>query len=402
MGEACEQLDALLKDSVAAQLASDVPLGIWLSGGLDSSTILHYAAQAQSAPLRTFSMTFHGRSFDESAYIREVCEQYGTVHTELDLNEHCDLAGAIERIAYYSDEPSADAGAVPAWFLAQRTRRDVTVVLSGEGADELFAGYLTYKADRYAEIARKVPAVFRKAALACASLLPVSDDKIGFEYKVKRFLQGTLLSPEMAHIFWNGTFSEREKQRLFRMADEAPMAAMLGNMGPEPGLQRYLDFDQRYYLSDDILYKVDRMSMAHSLEVRPPFLDPRIVDFAAALPSSYKLHGTTTKYVLRQLMKDKLPKSVLHRPKIGFDIPIHDWFRGVLRPLLLDTLSEENIKRTGLFRWTAVKRVLDEHLNRKANYGYHLWGLLVLLIWMREWKIEAPGQVGLRDSKALR
>jgi asparagine synthase (glutamine-hydrolysing) len=402
MGEACEQLDALLKDSVAAQLASDVPLGIWLSGGLDSSTILHYAAQAQSAPLRTFSMTFHGRSFDESAYIREVCEQYGTVHTELDLNEHCDLAGAIERIAYYSDEPSADAGAVPAWFLAQRTRRDVTVVLSGEGADELFAGYLTYKADRYAEIARKVPAVFRKAALACASLLPVSDDKIGFEYKVKRFLQGTLLSPEMAHIFWNGTFSEREKQRLFRMADEAPMAAMLGNMGPEPGLQRYLDFDQRYYLSDDILYKVDRMSMAHSLEVRPPFLDPRIVDFAAALPSSYKLHGTTTKYVLRQLMKDKLPKSVLHRPKIGFDIPIHDWFRGVLRPLLLDTLSEQNVRRTGLFRWTAVKRVLDEHLNRKANYGYHLWGLLVLLIWMREWKIEAPGQVGLRDSKALR
>lgn len=402
MEEACEQLDSLLKDSVAAQLASDVPLGIWLSGGLDSSTILHYAAQAQSAPLRTFSMTFHGRSFDESAYIREVCEQYGTVHTELDLNEHCDLAGAIERIAYYSDEPSADAGAVPAWFLAQRTRQDVTVVLSGEGADELFAGYLTYKADRYAEIARKVPAVFRKAALASASLLPVSDDKIGFEYKVKRFLQGTLLSPEMAHIFWNGTFSQREKQRLFRMADEAPMAAMLGNMGLEPGLQRYLDFDQRYYLSDDILYKVDRMSMAHSLEVRPPFLDPRIVDFAASLPSSYKLHGTTTKYVLRQLMKDKLPKSVLHRPKIGFDIPIHDWFRGVLRPLLLDTLSEENIKRTGLFRWTAVKRVLDEHLNRKANYGYHLWGLLVLLIWMREWKIEAPGQVGLRDSKALR
>jgi asparagine synthase (glutamine-hydrolysing) len=155
-------------------------------------------------------------------------------------------------------------------------------------------------------------------------------------------------------------------------------------------LQRSLHFDQRYYLPDDILYKVDRISMAHSLEVRPPFLDPRIVDFANSLPDRFRLRGAQSKYVLRRLMKDKLPKSTLQRPKIGFDIPIHDWFRGVLRPLLLDTLCEETVSASQLFRWAAVERLLCEHLERRANWGYHLWGLTVLLIWMKRWKIELP------------
>jgi asparagine synthase (glutamine-hydrolysing) len=392
--EAGCQLGDLLEKAVREQLASDVPVGVWLSGGLDSCTILHYATQVYHSPLRTFSITFHGRSFDESRYIKEVTDHYGTIHTELDLNEDCDLVGTIERLAYFSDEPSADAGALPAWFLAERTRRDATVVLGGEGADELFAGYLTYKADVLSELARKLPVPLRRAALACASVLPVSDDKISFEYKLKRFLQGTLLSRDRAHVFWNGTFSEEEKRQLLLLADEVPMSAVLSTMGQQRGLQRYLDFDQRYYLPDDILYKVDRMSMAHSLEVRPPFLDPRIVDFAAALPSEFKLHGMTTKYVLRELMRAKLPKSILSRPKIGFDIPIHDWFRGTLRNLLLDTLSKESVTRTQLFRWNAVERLLREHLNRKANYGYHLWGLLVLLLWMREWNIQAPAEAG--------
>ena len=167
------------------------------------------------------------------------------------------------------------------------------------------------------------------------------------------------------------------------------------------GLQRYLDFDQRYYLPDDILYKVDRMSMAHSLEVRPPFLDPRIVDFAASLPDDFKLRGSTSKYVLRRLMQNKLPPSVLRRPKIGFDIPVHDWFRGVLRPLLLDTITEEAVRQTNLFRWPVVERLLADHLDRKANYGYHLWGLLVLFIWMREWGIGLPAEAGSLRSATL-
>ena len=281
--EACEELDHLLSESVREELVADVPVGIWLSGGLDSSTILYYAAKCLSQ-LRTFSITFRGRSFDEAKYIREVSRRFGTQHSDFDLNTSADLVSAIEQIAYHSDEPSADAGAVPLWFLAKLTKKNVTVVLTGEGADELLAGYLTYEADRYRAMASAVAMSWRKAALALAMRLPVSDEKIGFEYRLKRFLQGSLLSPDMAHVFWNGTFSEDEKRQFFRFADPRSLRSVLSTMNGGSGLDRYLDFDQKYYLPDDILYKVDRMSMAHSLEVRPPFLDPRIVDFAAELP----------------------------------------------------------------------------------------------------------------------
>ncbi len=384
---ACEELDSLLTQSLKEQLVSDLPVGIWLSGGLDSSTILHYAAHAHPHPLQTYSITFRGRSFDESKYITEVSSRFGTRHLDFDLSASADLVQATEQIAYYSDEPSADAGALPLWFLAQITSRDTTVVLTGEGADELFGGYLTYQADRYCAMVRRAPAWLRKASLALAMHLPVSDEKISFEYKLKRFLQGSLLSPEMAHVFWNGTFSEAEKQRSFLFADDGPLSKVLAAMRGG-GLQRYLDFDQCYYLPDDILYKVDRISMAHSLEVRPPFLDSRIVDFAAGLPERFKLRGSNSKYVLRRLMKDKLPRSVLRRPKIGFDVPIHEWLRGVLRPLLLDTLSQDAVLASGLFHWPAVKQLVSAHLGRRANLGYHLWGLMVLLIWMKRWRIE--------------
>jgi asparagine synthase (glutamine-hydrolysing) len=388
IGAACEQLDDLLQKSVKEELISDVPLGVWLSGGLDSSTVLHYASHASSNRIHTFGVTFQGKSFDEGRYIREVSRHFGTEHTEFDLNPEAELTDCIEQIAYYSDEPSADAGAVPLWFLAKMTARDVTVILTGEGGDELFAGYLTYKANRYSDLARKFPSPLLRAGLAAARLLPVSDDKISFEYKVKRFLQGSLMDPGRAHLFWNGTFSDEEKEQLFHYAGSAPLDGVLANLRPGRDIGRFLEFDQRYYLADDILYKVDRISMAHSLEVRPPFLDDRIVDFANSLPDDFRLHGSESKFVLRRLMQDKLPRSVLHRPKIGFDIPIHEWFRGVLRPLLLETLSEETVTASGLFEWRVVRRLINDHLERRANMGYHLWGLLVLFLWMKRWDIE--------------
>lgn len=392
IGEACEELDDLLIRSVREQLISDVPVGIWLSGGLDSSTILRYASQLSGAPVRTFSITFRGRTFDESQSIAEITRHFGSVHEQFNLDEDVDLESAIRKMAYYSDEPSADAGALPAWFLAEMTARRVTVILSGEGADELFAGYLTYKADRYSALARRVPVPLRRAALACADLLPVSDDKISFEYKLKRFLRGSLLPPEQAHVFWNGTFSEGEKEAFFHYADPGPLRQLLAGMEQGRGLQRFLNFDLRYYLPDDILYKVDRMSMAHSLEARPPFLDPRIVDFAVHLPERFKLNGSKSKYVLRRLMQDKLPPGVLRRPKIGFDIPVHDWLRGVLRPLLEETLSADTVKDAQIFRCNEIERLVTAHLERKANLGYHLWGLMVLLLWMKEWKIQPPAE----------
>jgi asparagine synthase (glutamine-hydrolysing) len=296
----------------------------------------------------------------------------------------------IHELSYYSDEPSADAGAVPVWYLSKLTRRDVTVALSGEGADELFGGYLTYKADRYRRASSLIPRPLLHAALAGARCLRASNEKIGFDYKLQRFLQGSLLSPEAAHVFWNGSFSEEEKARVFRFFNRGPLSALLARMSPGSTFERYLDFDQRYSLPDALLYKVDRMSMAHSVEVRPPFLDDRIVDFAARLPQRFKISGTQTKVVLRALMKKKLPESVLRRPKTGLDIPIHEWFRGILKPLLQDCVNETTLQQTGLFHWPAVERLLDDHQNRRANWGYHLWGLLMLVLWMKRWKVELP------------
>lgn len=392
-----EELDRLLADSVREHLVADVPLGIWSSGGLDSSTIMHYAAGASPGRLKTFSVSFRGRSFDESRYFRLVSSVYGTDHHELDLNPGIGLASAIEGIVHHADEPTADAGALPVWFLAGMSRRHVTVALSGEGADELFGGYVTYVADRLAGTLRKVPAGARRLALALLRHWPVSDEKIGFEYKLKRFLAGSLLPPGEAHVFWNGAFSESEKRELYREGCRRSALPLCESFAPPPAgagpLSRYLHFDQKHYLPDDILAKCDRMSMAHSLEVRPPFLDHRIVEFAASLPDNFKLRGRTLKYILRELMRDKLPRQVIRRKKEGFDIPVHDWFRGPLRALLLDTLSEEAIRRHGLFRPGKVRALVEAHLARRANLGYHLWGLLILHLWLKQWRIDtAPAR----------
>ncbi len=382
-----EELDGLLRASVKEHLVSDVPLGIWSSGGLDSSAILHYASEG--VRLKTFSVSFRGRSFDESVYFREIAEKYGTDHHEFDLNPEVELQNAIEQMPYYSDEPSADAGALPVWFLSRMCRQEVTVALSGEGADELFGGYNTYLADRYARMARGIPGFARKAALTAAQAWPASDEKISFEYKVKRMLEGSLLPLEQAHLFWNGTFSEPARRALmkpqaFRKNDG------LGQAEKGIGyLNRFLRLDQDNYLPDDILYKCDRMSMAHSLEVRPPFLDHRIVEFAARLPEDLKIHGSSLKYVLRELMRDKLPLSVLTRKKEGFDIPAHGWFRGTLKPLLLETITRQAVEETGALEWPAVEAVMQAHLERRANYGYHLWGLLTLFLWIKRWGILA-------------
>ena len=390
---ACEELDWLLRESVREHLVSDVPLGVWASGGLDSSTVLHYASLQCPGQLKTFSVSFAGRSFDESAYFREIARVYGTDHHEFDLNPDVELQSAIEDFAYYSDEPSADAGALPVWFLSRMTRRHVTVALSGEGADELFGGYLTYVADRLARPFRWIPKPARRLMRgALDRYMAVSDDKISLEYKLKRWIEGSWLHPDEAHFFWNGTFSTEQRKQIRIGANGnglRPLVDRLG-IGQTGILERYLRVDQNYYLPDDILYKTDRMSMAHSLEVRPPFLDPRIVDFAASLPQNFKIRGFRQKFILKELMRGKLPESVLHRKKTGFDIPTHDWFRGPLRSLLMDVLTAGAIEATGVFDARAIHSLIRDHMERRINAGYHLWGLLTLFLWMRRWKVEVP------------
>ncbi|MCX6633371.1 MAG: asparagine synthase C-terminal domain-containing protein [Candidatus Solibacter sp.] len=387
-------MDWLLDDAVREHLIADVPLGVWASGGLDSSAILHYAAARTAGKLKTFSVSFQGRSFDESPYFREIARKYGTDHHEFDLNPEVELQSAIADFAYYSDEPSADAGALPVWFLSRMSRRHVTVALSGEGADELFGGYLTYQADRLLKPFRRLaPAGLRRLLRgALERYMPVSDDKISLEYKLKRWLEGSLLNPDEAHFFWNGTFSPEQLAQIRPGTNGSGLQRLVDELGMERQgvLQRYLTVDQNYYLPDDILYKTDRMSMAHSLEVRPPFLDHRIVEFAAGLPQRLKIRGGTQKYVLRELMRGKLPGTVLKRKKTGFDIPTHDWFRGVLRGLLLDTVTPEAISATGIFDGRAIETLIRDHMERRINVGYHLWGLLTLFLWMKRWKVEVP------------
>jgi asparagine synthase (glutamine-hydrolysing) len=388
--DAKEQLDHLLTQSIREHLIADVPVGVWASGGLDSSTILHYAAQ-QTRQLKTFSVSFRGEKHDESGYFRQVSQHYGTDHHEFDLNPEHDLAHTIQRLVEHSDEPSADAGALPVWYLSQMCRQHVTVALSGEGADELFAGYNTYLANQYAARARRYPRWLLRTAEAAAQWLPVSDEKISFEFKAKRFLAGALLDEQRAHLSWNGTFTDEDRAALYPTGARHTtrdlyrwLPAEFAHSGP---LNRFLWLDQRYYLADDILNKCDRMSMAHSLEVRPPFLDHRLVEFANALPEDFKIRNGTLKWILRHLMRDKLPPAIITRPKEGFDIPTHQWFRGVLKPLLLDTLSAVDTQTGGLLDGEVLTQIADGHLQRKGNYGYHLWGALILLLWMKRWKI---------------
>jgi len=391
LGAAKEELEGLLRESVREHLVSDVPLGVWASGGVDSSTILHYAAEQNGSRLKTFSISFRGRSFDESPYFREVAQVYGTDHHEFDLNPETELESAIQDFAYYSDEPSADAGALPVWFLSRMTRQHVTVALSGEGADELFGGYETYQADRLARPLRLTPRWLRRWVHgALERYVPVSDEKIGLEYKLKRGIEGSLLDPDEAHFFWNGTFSSEQLKAIRRGGGDNGLAELARRVTTGNGgvAERYMRVDQNYYLPDDILYKTDRMSMAHSLEVRPPMLDHRIVEFAGRLPARLKIRGWRQKYVLKELMRGKIPERVLSRKKAGFDIPTHDWFRRPLRRLLMDTLTPEAVKASGIFHERSIETLIRDHMERRINVGYHLWGLLTLFLWMKRWKVE--------------
>ena len=385
--DATQELLRRLRLAVGAQMVSDVPLGVFLSGGLDSSTLVALMSEVSEHPLRTFSIGFEERTFSELPAARLVASRFGTDHTELVVRPKVrDILPALVRSF---DEPFADSSAIPTYYVSKLARSGVTVALGGDGGDEMFAGYDTYIATRLTAIYRRLPRVFRERVVApLVHSLPVSDAKVSFDYRAKRFVDCAGQSPERAHFSWKMIFSEEAKRQLYRQGFQQPnrdsfdaFAKRLRDCPAPELLDRLQYLDAGIYLPDDILVKVDRMSMAHSLEVRVPLLDNYVADFVATLPPDLRLHRLTKKYLLRRALEGLLPPQILQRGKRGFNVPVARWLRGELRDLVSDYLSPTAVRRQDYFDPAVVDDIVRRHQSGRADYSRNLWGLLMFCLW---------------------
>ncbi len=390
VNEAAEELRELLSESVKLRLISDVPLGVLLSGGVDSSAVAAFAARHSTQKVKTFSIGFEEDSFDESKYAREVAAHLGTEHFEdiLSVETAKDLIGEI---GSWLDEPLADASLLPTFLLSRFVRKHVTVALGGDGGDEIFAGYPMYFGHKMAKVYDAIPRFVRSGVIEpFVNNLAVSTDNLSFDYKAKRFVSSAEYDRVERHHSWFGSFSAEEKQELLSKnvlsATEnldvyKSARKLLINCNAENEIEQMQYLDMNFYLAEDILTKVDRASMAVSLEVRAPFLDHHVAEFAASLPFEYKLKGNTTKYILKKSVNELLPKSITKRPKKGFGIPVAKWLKSDLNPLLHDMLSSERLIKQGFFNDKFVQKLISEHEQGTANNYKQLWTLLVFQIW---------------------
>jgi asparagine synthase (glutamine-hydrolysing) len=396
--ELTEELRARLRDSVRAHLVADVPVGVLLSGGIDSATLTALAAAESTEPVRTFSIGFEERSFDELADARLVAEQYGTQHEELVLRP--DAALLLPALAEAFDEPFADSSALPTYLVSKLAAEHVKVALSGEGGDELFGGYYTYTADllasRYGALAR--------FARPLVDRLPSSSAKASFDYKAKRFVRAAHLPPLERHHAWKEIFSAEARADLTgRRSDFDPVDLLRTRFSETQGaelLARLQDLDLGIYLVDDLLAKTDRASMAHSLEARVPFLDPLVTNFALALPTEHKARGLRKKVLLRKAVAPLVPAPLLRRRKRGFSIPAAAWLRGELEPFARDTLSSDTLRRQGFFDPGVVRRTLEDHVSGKHDLSRQLWGLLAFTLWHERHVENAPRETSVAQALA--
>jgi asparagine synthase (glutamine-hydrolysing) len=387
--EAELRMMGLLKESVKRRLISDVPLGIFLSGGIDSSAITALAQSEVPGKIKTFSIGFDDPSFDESKYALLASRYIGTEHHEQRMTP-TDLLNIIPSLPDILDEPMADASILPTYLLSKFTRGHVTVALGGDGGDELFAGYPTYLAHRLAMQYERYLGVLHPAINFFGNLLPVSDDNISFDFKVKNFLSGIGYPDGIRNSVWLGSFPFSEIEKV--LSSEALSQFSQDRLVEEISLyEREYPYDDRItklqyldlklYFQESILVKVDRASMASSLEVRAPFLDYVLVEFVMNLPLKLKLKGFTSKYILKKAMTNWLPDKVIKRPKKGFGVPIAKWVKGPLKELFEDLLSPDRIKREGCFNPEYVVRLLQDHLLNKRDNRKQLWTLLVWELW---------------------
>ena len=397
--ELVEELRARLRDSVRAHLVSDVPVGVLLSGGIDSATLAALAAEEMSEPLRTFSIGFEERSFDELGDARLVAQRYGTRHRELVLRP--DAALLLPALADAFDEPFADSSALPTYLVSQLAAEDVKVALSGEGGDELFGGYYTYAADLLAQRTGWTTPLLRPLV----ERLPSSSARASFDYRAKRFVRAAQLPPLERHHGWKEIFSRDARAELTGRRDVFDPVDLLRTRFAETEgaelLARLQDVDLGTYLVDDLLVKTDRASMAHSLEARVPFLDPVVTNFALGLPTRHKVRGLRKKVLLRKAAAPLVPPELLRRRKRGFSIPAAAWLRGELEPFARETLSAEALRRQGFFQPEAVSRLIDDHVAGREDLSRQLWGLLAFTLWHERHVEETPGPLREPRLEAL-
>jgi asparagine synthase (glutamine-hydrolysing) len=376
--EAERRLLELMDEATKARLLSDVPVGAFLSGGVDSAAIVDSMIRAGASPVRTFSIGFDDSAFNEAPRARATATAFGTEHHEMIVRP--DAAQVLPRIIYLTDEPFADTSAVPTYYLSEFARRHVTVALNGDGGDEAFGGYERYAAFRLATRIRDVALPVVPWLADAAALIPTGRHLRSRRSRVRRFFDGVAQADSARYLAWTAVFTPHQLDEMatdgFRQSDDDAEGTALRD------IDDLLAFDYANYLPGDLLVKMDRMSMGHSLEARSPFLDHAIVEFAAGLPSNWKVRGMTGKWILRRALRHRLPRHVWTARKSGFGVPVQEWMRTQLHGVARRYLLAERADR-GYLRPAAVKQMLDEHRDGIADHGQHLWSLLTLELWHR-------------------
>jgi asparagine synthase (glutamine-hydrolysing) len=395
--EAAARVRVAVRDAVRARLESDVPLGVFLSGGVDSAAVVASMRELSSGPIATFTVGFAGdASFDERPLARQVAQRFETRHHEEVLVP--DVAGLLPGVVDALDEPFADSSAIPTFAVSMATSRHVKVALSGIGGDEAFAGYPRYLGVRFAERYARLPRTLRTLVARVAERIPESDGSHNWGGRLRRFAGADAGNAAARYIAWTRFFGEATLAELgttalragWREDVEAAARTAFEGYGHDDPVDGAFRADLATYLSDDLLVMADRMSMAHSLELRAPFCDHALLETSLALPPALKLRGGRLKALLKAAFADVLPPAVLAQPKRGFMIPLARWLRHDLRDMLRDLLAPEHVRARGLFEPAAVARLVAEHLDGTRGHGDRLWTLMMTELWMRRYCDRRP------------